>query len=156
MAADLVALWHNGRITVDRGQKEVSGAGYARSVAAERPHARVERAPQRRAVQSAFRHEDPGVTQPQKSRPRTVKYLRAHSDSERDDPLPLLGRTAFFIIAVASVYMEAAVRNPGMQRSLIDGMRFRVNLLERFPTGTAGLHRFERAEELFWHIMPQS
>ena len=33
-AADLVALWHNGRITVDRGQKEVSGAGYARSVAA--------------------------------------------------------------------------------------------------------------------------
>jgi NAD(P)H-hydrate repair Nnr-like enzyme with NAD(P)H-hydrate dehydratase domain len=34
MAADLVALWHNGRITVDRGQKEVSGAGHARSVAA--------------------------------------------------------------------------------------------------------------------------
>jgi hypothetical protein len=25
-AADLVALWHNGRITVDRGQKEVSAA----------------------------------------------------------------------------------------------------------------------------------
>jgi ABC-type multidrug transport system ATPase subunit len=34
MAADLVALWHNGRITVDRGQKEVSGAPHARSVAA--------------------------------------------------------------------------------------------------------------------------
>jgi hypothetical protein len=34
MAADLVALWHNGRITVDRGQEEVSGAGHARSVAA--------------------------------------------------------------------------------------------------------------------------
>jgi hypothetical protein len=33
-AADLVALWHNGRITVDRGQKEVSAAGHARSVAA--------------------------------------------------------------------------------------------------------------------------
>jgi hypothetical protein len=28
-AADLVALWHNGRITVDRGQKEVSGAAHA-------------------------------------------------------------------------------------------------------------------------------
>jgi hypothetical protein len=41
-------------------------------------------------------------------------------------------------------------------RSLIDGMRFHVNLLERFPTGTAELHRFEVAEELFWHIMPQS
>jgi hypothetical protein len=26
MAADMVALWHNGRITVDRGQKEVSAA----------------------------------------------------------------------------------------------------------------------------------
>jgi hypothetical protein len=34
MAADLVALWHNGRITVDRGQKEVSAAAHARSVAA--------------------------------------------------------------------------------------------------------------------------
>jgi hypothetical protein len=33
MAADLVALWHNGRITVDRGQKEVSAAAHARSVA---------------------------------------------------------------------------------------------------------------------------
>jgi hypothetical protein len=33
-AADLVALWHNGRITVDRGQKEVSAAAHARSVAA--------------------------------------------------------------------------------------------------------------------------
>jgi hypothetical protein len=34
MAADLVALWHNGRITVDRGHKEVSAAAHARSVAA--------------------------------------------------------------------------------------------------------------------------
>jgi hypothetical protein len=34
MAAGLVALWHNSRITVDRGQKEVSGGGHARSVAA--------------------------------------------------------------------------------------------------------------------------
>jgi hypothetical protein len=33
-AADPVALWHNGRITVDRGQKEVSAAAHARSVAA--------------------------------------------------------------------------------------------------------------------------
>ena len=33
-AAGLVAIWHNSRITVDRGQKEVSGAGHARSVAA--------------------------------------------------------------------------------------------------------------------------
>jgi hypothetical protein len=33
-AADLVALWHNGRITVDGWQKEVSGAAHARSVAA--------------------------------------------------------------------------------------------------------------------------
>jgi hypothetical protein len=29
MAADLVALWHNGRITVDQGQKEVSAAVHA-------------------------------------------------------------------------------------------------------------------------------
>ena len=28
-AADLVALWHNGRITVDGGNKEVSGAVHA-------------------------------------------------------------------------------------------------------------------------------
>jgi hypothetical protein len=34
MAADLVALWHNGRITVDPGQEEVSAATHARSVAA--------------------------------------------------------------------------------------------------------------------------
>jgi hypothetical protein len=34
MAAELVAFWHNGRITVDVGNKEVSGAGHARSVAA--------------------------------------------------------------------------------------------------------------------------
>jgi hypothetical protein len=34
MAADLVALWHNGRITVDVGNKEVSGAAHAGSVAA--------------------------------------------------------------------------------------------------------------------------
>jgi preprotein translocase subunit Sec61beta len=33
-AAGLVAIWHNSRITVDRGQEEVSGAGHARSVAA--------------------------------------------------------------------------------------------------------------------------
>ena len=35
-AAGLVAIWHNARITVDRGQEqeEVSGAGHARSVAA--------------------------------------------------------------------------------------------------------------------------
>jgi hypothetical protein len=34
MAADLVALWHNARITVDPGHKEVSAAAHARSVAA--------------------------------------------------------------------------------------------------------------------------
>jgi hypothetical protein len=34
MAADLVALWHNGRIAVDPGPEEVSAAGHARSVAA--------------------------------------------------------------------------------------------------------------------------
>jgi hypothetical protein len=34
LAAEMVAYWHNSRITVDRGQKEVSGAGHARSVAA--------------------------------------------------------------------------------------------------------------------------
>jgi hypothetical protein len=34
MAADLVALWHNGRITVDPGHKEVSAAAHARSVVA--------------------------------------------------------------------------------------------------------------------------
>jgi hypothetical protein len=33
-AADLVALWHNSRITVDVENKGVSGAGHARSVAA--------------------------------------------------------------------------------------------------------------------------
>jgi hypothetical protein len=33
-AADLVALWHNGRITVDGGNKEVSAGRHARSVAA--------------------------------------------------------------------------------------------------------------------------
>jgi hypothetical protein len=33
-AAGLVAIWHNARITVDRGQEEVTGAGHARSVAA--------------------------------------------------------------------------------------------------------------------------
>jgi hypothetical protein len=33
-AADLVALWHNGRITVDPGPKAVSGAAHARYVAA--------------------------------------------------------------------------------------------------------------------------
>jgi hypothetical protein len=32
-AAGLVAIWHNGRITVDRGPEEVSGAAHARSVA---------------------------------------------------------------------------------------------------------------------------
>ena len=34
MASELVALWHNGRITVDREPEEVSGAAHARSVAA--------------------------------------------------------------------------------------------------------------------------
>jgi hypothetical protein len=34
MAADLMALWHNGRITVDPAHKEVSGASQARSIAA--------------------------------------------------------------------------------------------------------------------------
>jgi hypothetical protein len=33
-AADLVALWHNGRITIDPGPEAVSGAAHARSVAA--------------------------------------------------------------------------------------------------------------------------
>ena len=32
-AADLVALWHNGRITVDGGNKEVSAATLAASAA---------------------------------------------------------------------------------------------------------------------------
>ena len=34
MAADLVALWHNGRITVDARTEEISAAAHARSVAA--------------------------------------------------------------------------------------------------------------------------
>jgi hypothetical protein len=34
LAAEMVAYWHNSRITVDVGNKEVSGAGHARSVAA--------------------------------------------------------------------------------------------------------------------------
>ena len=34
LAAGLVALWHNSRITVDVENKEVSGASHARSVAA--------------------------------------------------------------------------------------------------------------------------
>jgi hypothetical protein len=31
-------------------------------------------------------HEDPGVTQPQKSRPLIVEYLRAHADAHRIGP----------------------------------------------------------------------
>jgi hypothetical protein len=33
MAADLVALWHNGRITVDAQTEEVSAAAHAASAA---------------------------------------------------------------------------------------------------------------------------
>jgi hypothetical protein len=50
---------------------------YQISLRARAAHARVDRAPQRRAVQPAFRNEDPGATQPQKSQTRDVEYLRA-------------------------------------------------------------------------------
>ena len=39
-------------------------------------------------------------------------------------------------------------------RSLIEGMRFHCDLVQRFPSGAEYLDRFEVAEELFWHLMP--
>jgi hypothetical protein len=40
-------------------------------------------------------------------------------------------------------------------RSLLDGLRGHVSLIDRFPNGPAELERFEVAEELFWHLMPK-
>lgn len=39
-------------------------------------------------------------------------------------------------------------------RTLMDGMRFHVDLSRRFPRGEAHLEHFESAEELFWRLMP--
>jgi hypothetical protein len=38
--------------------------------------------------------------------------------------------------------------------SLMEGMRFHVDLEERFPNGVADFEHHEVAEELFWHLMP--
>jgi hypothetical protein len=65
---------------------ERQGGGGARKqefFARELRHARVNRASNRRAVQPAFRNENPGATQPQKSPTRDVEYQRAHPDAER-------------------------------------------------------------------------
>jgi hypothetical protein len=39
-------------------------------------------------------------------------------------------------------------------RSLLEGLRGHVSLAAKFPNGSAELERFEVAEELFWHLMP--
>jgi len=38
--------------------------------------------------------------------------------------------------------------------SLMEGMRFHVDLEQRFPNGIADFEHHEVAEELFWCIMP--
>jgi len=38
--------------------------------------------------------------------------------------------------------------------SLVEGMRFHVELEQRFPNGAADFDHHEVAEELFWHLMP--
>jgi hypothetical protein len=38
--------------------------------------------------------------------------------------------------------------------SLMEGMRFHVDLEDRFPNGIADFAHCEVAEELFWHLMP--
>jgi hypothetical protein len=48
--------------------------------------------PQRRVVQPAFRNENPGATQPQKSQARVVEYQRAHPDAHRIGIPPHPGR----------------------------------------------------------------
>jgi hypothetical protein len=40
--------------------------------------------------------------------------------------------------------------------SFVEGMRFHVDLDQRFPNGVIDVERFEHAEELFWHTMPHS
>ena len=38
--------------------------------------------------------------------------------------------------------------------SFMEGMRFHVDLEQRFPNGVADFKHYSVAEELFWHLMP--
>jgi hypothetical protein len=38
--------------------------------------------------------------------------------------------------------------------SLVEGMRFHVDLAQRFPNGAADFENYEVAEDLFWRLMP--
>ncbi len=38
--------------------------------------------------------------------------------------------------------------------SVLENMRFHIDLKQRFPNGVADFEHFEVAEELFWRLMP--
>jgi hypothetical protein len=50
----------------------------------------------------------------------------------------------------------ADFENPeSFSHSLVEGMRSHTDFEQRLPNGVADLERFEVAEELFWHLMPE-